>query len=328
MVEPKPAPTLLGRLAPWIRLAVTAGILGFLAGRVDFAQLGQWFLSANPVWLTGALLLTLVSILLCGLRFWLLLRLQKIFLPLLRSLYLTLVGFFFSLFLIGSTGGDAIRLYYLIRWFPEQKARSALAVLLDRIFGVAVLLGLTLLLLPATASRLAQDPTFAPLARAIPWLGPTGAILLLLAFVLPGLLPGLPLPARLPGRDVIRDLLHALRDTMHGGWTTLAAVGIAISVHLFSFAAATCLARSLNLPIDYPLAGLIAFLVFSASALPISVSGHGVREGVMIFLFAHLGISQEKEPAIAFSILLWGLGFFWSLLGGLAYLTWRTPQKK
>ncbi|NBR46266.1 MAG: UPF0104 family protein [Verrucomicrobia bacterium] len=123
MVEPKPAPTLLGRLAPWIRLAVTAGILGFLAGRVDFAQLGQWFLSANPVWLTGALLLTLVSILLCGLRFWLLLRLQKIFLPLLRSLYLTLVGFFFSLFLIGSTGGDAIRLYYLIRWFPEQKAR-------------------------------------------------------------------------------------------------------------------------------------------------------------------------------------------------------------
>ncbi|MFZ9874692.1 MAG: lysylphosphatidylglycerol synthase domain-containing protein, partial [Candidatus Methylacidiphilales bacterium] len=163
---------------------------------------------------------------------------------------------------------------------------------------------------------------------AIPWLGPTGAILLILGFVIPGLLPNLPLPAKLPGRAVLLDLLHALRETMHGGWTTVAAVAVAISVHLFSFAAATLLARSLGLPIDYALAGLILLLVFSASALPISVSGHGVREGVMIFLFAHLGISQDPEPAIAYSLLIYGLGLFWSLFGGLAYLTLQTPEKK
>jgi len=327
MVEQKPAPTLLSRLAPWIRVAVTVGILGFLAGKVNWAELGQRFLSADPAWLTGALLLTLVSILLCGVRFWFLLRLQQIDLPLFRAIQLTFAGFFFNLFLIGSTGGDAIRLYYLIRWFPDRKARSALAILLDRIFGVAVLFGLTLVLLPATASRLAQDPTFAPLAQAIPWLGPTGAGLLLLAFFLPGLLPNLPLPAHLPGRAVIVDLLHALRDTMHGGWTTVTAVFVAVAVHLVSFAAATLLARSLELPIDYALAGLILLLVFSASALPISVSGHGVREGVMIFLFAHLGISQDAESAVAYSLLIFGLGLFWSLFGGLAYLTLKSPGK-
>ena len=328
MVEEKPTSTLLSRLAPWVRVAVTAGILGFLAGKVNWAQLGERFLSADPFWLAGALFLTLISILLCGLRFWLLLRLQKIALPLIRALQLTLAGFFFNLFLIGSTGGDAIRLYYLIRWFPDRKARSALAILLDRIFGVAVLFGLTLVLLPATASRLAQDPAFAPLAHAIPWLGPTGAVLIILGFLIPGLLPNLPLPARLPGRNVIIDLLHALRDTMHGGWTTVATVIVAITVHLFSFAAATLLARSLNLPIDYALAGLILLLVFSAAALPISVSGHGVREGVMVFLFAHLGISQDAESAIAYSLLIYGLGLFWSLLGGIAYLTLKSPEKR
>jgi len=307
---------------------VTAGILGFIATKVDWAQLGQRFLSADPGWLAAALFLTLVSIFFCGIRFWFLLRLQKIHLPLLRTLHLTLVGFFFNLFLIGSTGGDAIRLYYLIRWFPDRKARSALAILLDRVFGVAVLLGLVLALLPATAPRLAADPFFAPLARAIPWLGPAGIVLLVAGFVVAGLLPNLPLPARLPGRTVILDLLHALRDTMHGGWTTVAAVTVAIGVHLFSFAAATLLARSLDLPIDYPLAGLIALLVFSASALPISVSGHGVREGVMVFLFVHLGISQDAESAIAYSLLLYGLGLFWSLFGGLAYLTLKSPEKK
>ena len=328
MVEQKPTRSLLSRLSPWIRVGVTAGILGFLAGKVNWPQLGERFLSAQPGWLLGALFLTLVSILLCGTRFWFLLRLQKIHLPLFRALHLTFAGFFFNLFLIGSTGGDAIRLYYLIRWFPDRKARSALAILLDRVFGVAVLFGLTLVLLPATAGRLAQDPTFAPLAAAITWLGPTGVILLILGFVIPGLLPNLPLPAKLPGRAVLLDLLHALRETMHGGWTTVAAVAVAISVHLLSFAAATLLARSLGLPIDYPLAGLIAFLIFSASALPISVSGHGVREGVMIFLFAHLGISQDQESAIAYSLLIYGLGLFWSLFGGLAYLTLKTPEKK
>ena len=328
MVEPKPTRSLLSRLSPWIRVGVTAGILGFLAGKVNWPQLGERFLSAQPGWLLGALFLTLVSILLCGIRFWFLLRLQKIPLPLFRALHLTFVGFFFNLFLIGSTGGDAIRIYYLIRWFPDRKARSTLAILLDRVFGVAVLFGLTLVLLPATAGRLAQDPAFAPLAAAIPWLGPTGAILLILGFVIPGLLPNLPLPAKLPGRAVLLDLLHALRETMHGGWTTVATVAVAISVHLFSFAAATLLARSLGLPIDYALAGLILLLVFSASALPISVSGHGVREGVMIFLFAHLGISQDPEAAIAYSLLIYGLGLFWSLFGGLAYLTLKTPEKK
>ena len=327
MVEQKPAPTLLSRLAPWIRVAVTAGILGFLAAKVNWAQLGQRFLSADPIWIAGALLLTLVSILLCGVRFWFLLRLQKIDLSLFRTFHLTFVGFFFNLFLIGSTGGDAIRLYYLIRWFPDRKARSALAILLDRVFGVIVLFGLTLVLLPATASRLAQDPAFAPLAQAIPWLGPTGLILLILGFVIPGLLPNLPLPAKIPGRTVILDLLHALRDTLHGGWTTVAAVLVAVAVHLFSFAAATLLARSLGLPIDYALAGLILLLVFSAAALPISVSGHGVREGVMVFLFAHLGISQDAESAIAYSLLIYGMGLFWGLWGGLFYLTLKSPAK-
>jgi uncharacterized membrane protein YbhN (UPF0104 family) len=113
---------------------------------------------------------------------------------------------------------------------------------------------------------------------------------------------------------------------MHGGSNTVAVVLVSIGVHLLSFAGATLLARALDLPITYSLAGLILVLIFSASALPISVSGHGVREGVMIFLFLHLGLGTDPESAIAYSILIYGLGLFWSLLGGIAYLTLRSPS--
>ncbi len=326
MVEPKPARTLLTRLAPWLRLAITGGVIAFLATKVNWPSLALRFTSAHPLWLGAALLVTLASILMCGTRFYFLLHLQKIHLSYFRTLHLTFVGFFFNLFLIGSTGGDAVRLFYLIRWFPQQKARATLSILLDRVFGVAALFGLALLFLPGTADRLRADPTFAPLASALPWLGPLGALLLFLGFLLPTFLPNLPIPKKLPGRAILLDLIHGLRDTMHGGWHTAAAVLVAISVHLLSFLGATLLARALDLPISYSLAGLILVLIFSASALPISVSGHGVREGVMIFLFLHLGLGTDPESAIAYSILIYGLGLFWSLLGGFAYLTLRSPR--
>jgi len=326
MVEPKPTRTLLSRLAPWIRVLITGAVIAFLAGKVNWPSLAHRFASAHPLWLTAALTVTLGSILLCGTRFYFVLRLQKISLSYFRTIHLTFVGFFFNLFLIGSTGGDAIRLFYLLRWFPHQKARATLSILLDRVFGVAALFGLALLFLPGATDRLRADPTFAPLASALPWLGPLGALLLFLGFIIPGFLPNLPLPQKLPGRAVLLDLLRGLRDTMHGGWNTVAVILVSIGVHLLSFAGATLLARALDLPITYSLAGLILVLIFSASALPISVSGHGVREGVMIFLFLHLGLGTDPESAIAYSILIYGLGLFWSLLGGIAYLTLRSPE--
>lgn len=326
MVEPKPTRTLLSRLAPWIRVLITGAVIAFLAGKVNWPSLAHRFASAHPLWLTAALTVTLGSILLCGTRFYFVLRLQRISLSYFRTIHLTFVGFFFNLFLIGSTGGDAIRLFYLLRWFPHQKARATLSILLDRVFGVAALFGLALLFLPGATDRLRADPTFAPLASALPWLGPLGALLLFLGFMIPGFLPNLPLPQKLPGRAVLLDLLRGLRDTMHGGWNTVAVILVSIGVHLLSFAGATLLARALDLPITYSLAGLILVLIFSASALPISVSGHGVREGVMIFLFLHLGLGTDPESAIAYSILIYGLGLFWSLLGGIAYLTLRSPE--
>ena len=326
MVESKPAPTLLSRLAPWIRFGITAAVLGFLATKVNWPNLAHRFASAHPVWLTAALFVTLGSICLCGTRFYFLLRLQNIPLSYFRTLHLTFVGFFFNLFLIGSTGGDAVRLFYLLRWFPHKKARATLSILLDRVFGVAALFGLALLFLPGATARLQADPTFAPLASALPWLGPLGAFLLVLGFLLPTFLPNIPLPQKLPGRAVLIDLLHGLRDTMHGGSNTVALILVSIGVHLLSFAGATLLARALDLPINYSLAGLILVLIFSASALPISVSGHGVREGVMVFLFLHLGLGADPESAIAYSVLIYGLGLFWSLWGGFAYLTLRSPD--
>lgn len=48
MVEPKPARSLLSRLSPWIRVGVTAGILGFLAGKVNCPNWENAFFPPSP----------------------------------------------------------------------------------------------------------------------------------------------------------------------------------------------------------------------------------------------------------------------------------------
>jgi len=327
--EPIPFPhRLLSRWGTWMRIAITGTILAFLAFKVNWIHLGQRFASTQPYWLATALLTTLVSITLCGTRFWLLLRLQKIHLSWSRALRLTFVGGFYNLFLIGSTGGDAIRIFYLIRWFPEQKARSTLAVLLDRVFGVAALLGLGLLFLYNATDRLLADATLAPIAKALPWIGPASGMIILMAFAISRVLPKLPLHSKFPGRSIILELIHSISNITQGGWTTIWLIPISAAVHLASFGGATFLAYSLGLPITYSLAGLMLVLIFTASALPISISGHGVREGITVYLFLHLGISSDPETAIAYSLLLYGLGLFWSLFGGLAGITLKSPHKK
>ena len=58
-----------------------------------------------------------------------------------------------------------------------------------------------------------------------------------------------------------------------------------------------------------------------AAALPISVGGLGVREGVLVELFGGIGV--EESLAFATSILGYAAGILVSLLGGILFIVRR-----
>lgn len=59
-----------------------------------------------------------------------LLRVQEINISLKKMVQLTFIGHFFNTFLFGSTGGDFIKLIYLMKEAPHSKSKAVLAVLL------------------------------------------------------------------------------------------------------------------------------------------------------------------------------------------------------
>src|SRR5205807_7287957 len=74
-------------------------------------------------------------------RWQILLRVQGIAISWRRLFRLLMIGIFFKQFMPGGTGGDVVKIYYLLKETPGKKAQALLAALIDRVVG---LLGLML----------------------------------------------------------------------------------------------------------------------------------------------------------------------------------------
>jgi hypothetical protein len=64
-------------------------------------------------------------------------------------------------------------------------------------------------------------------------------------------------------------------------------------------------------------------VAYAATALPISVGGHGVREGALLTTLATFGLlatPELHERGVLLALLVWATTIFWSLFGGLFVL--------
>jgi uncharacterized protein (TIRG00374 family) len=318
-----------------LRLFITFGILGYLATKVNWPELSTQFKHADLKWIvaaTGIMGFVMIGV---SIRWWLLLKVQEIHIKLYTVFVLNLIGQFFNAFLLGSTGGDVIRLFYIIQYAPEQKARAALSILVDRVIGLFILILLAVLVLPWQIEYLSQHEQIRHVSWMLVYIFCLGIVgMIFLAFF-----PFHEIPlfvkrlwGKIPKRDFIETLFYGYKDHLKHPNFCLGAFTTAIGVHFMSFLSAYCIAMALNLNVNFLQMIVIIAIVFCLISLPISLSGHGVRELAFVQMFTLYGIisinQTGKEQAIAFSIILFGTQLFWSLVGGLFYLTYHHHEKR
>ncbi len=85
-------------------------------------------------------LFTLVTILLAGARWYLILKSLNFEIDFKRVLEIVYIGTFFNNLLIGGYGGDAMRIYYIFKASEEKKLLLSLSVFFDRLIGFVGLL--------------------------------------------------------------------------------------------------------------------------------------------------------------------------------------------
>jgi len=241
-------------------------------------------------------LVYLLTIFLASLRWWTLLKRSQ---PLGKLFPLCLIGSFFNHFMPGAVGGDAVKAYYLYK-DTGQGGISFGSVFLDRYVGYFALLTIGLLAGIAGYGELK--------VIGLHWLTPVLFILFLSGSLL---FFRLRIGRRFKAITDFYAFFHdALRDRKSIGTALLLSSAIQVLTILEIYLI------SLGLGQHPSFTALFVFvpLIITAMAIPISISGLGLREGAFVVLFGLTGIAPETSTSIS---LLWFLSAAAGSLPGL-----------
>lgn len=228
---------------------------------------------------------------------------------------LYLIGGFFSLFLPTSVGGDAVRAAAATQAGGNAGAVVA-SVLLDRLLGTVALLvyGIAgLLLAPAFAARLVD----AAQLRI-----PGGSLVLIIgAVVLLGLLVVV-LRRSTRIRSVIADGILAVRSLGQRPRALALALLLAFAVQGIYLLLWLVLAIAVALPLPAPTLLVTVPIVTTATMLPITLNGVGVRESAWVLLLGPTGLPDGQ--IVSFSLLYLPANLVVGILGGLLFMVYGT----
>ncbi|MEO5367598.1 MAG: flippase-like domain-containing protein [Magnetococcus sp. WYHC-3] len=295
---------------PWLlKLAVSGGVIALLVGQLDGAALRSALEGMRWSWVLLATLVLALGQALCAWRWSLLARGMGLDLGPRRALGHYFSGMFLSLLLPGIIGGDAFRTWWLNRDLGGGRLWMAGAsVLAERVNGVY---GMLTLAVPAGWLYTGVIPRAWLLVSSAAW----GA--LWLGWFLYPLLErrgrsALRRWGRLPDPQLLQ-----LWWRPGGRWWP--ALGLSL---VFQFMSAVSVwSLSCAVGAEVPLM-FCQFLVVTAAlilALPVSLAGHGVREGVFVLELGWLGV--PPEVATLMGTLLFAVAALGALPGAITL--WR-----
>jgi len=296
------------------KLAVSTFVLYLLGSRIDLSQTadrlagsdkGLWFL---------AFLLVILTQFLSALRWGILLKPLEFDLPRRRVAAVYFTGMFFSLFLPSVVGGDAVKTWYVARWWRKTPA-AVYTLLADRGIGLAAMMG------------------FCLLGALLSWSAIPAALVWTVALFVFALYAGFFLFPHLSGPllALFKKLREMPRDRLYIYWSrprpAIEAFLISLPMHLLLVLAHRLMARSLGIEASWGALMLVYPLTALAAMIPVSLNGIGPREAAYVYALALFGVGKEAAGSLA---LMWfSLVLATGLLGAIPFLwlLWNRRQE-
>lgn len=257
-----------------------------------------------------------ISHLIGSFQWWLLLGAQGIPIPWKKTYGFYLVGLFFNNFLLGTLGGDFFRIFDMKRY--SKNGTSAIStVFLDRVMGLLVLSGLSIIWFPFLIIRGQQKEILIPMIiLLITWI----VILLLLfnkSFVQPfAWLMKKTLPAQITNKS--REFYQKIRDFSQMKEMIRYVICISLLVQSTRILTHYFVGRALGVRVSPIFFFIFIPMIAIIASLPISLGGIGFREQSAVILFSMIGIGAVDASLMEFLAYLVAIGS--SLPGGLIFI--------
>jgi glycosyltransferase 2 family protein len=284
-----------------VRLAITALILAILAIGIDMRESARAIAEVDPRYLAAVLALVAVDRIVMILRWILLLRARGIGITTGNAVKLFLVSSFVGSFLPAGIGGDAVRAYGLAR-DAAAGSDAVASVAVDRLLGVLSLVVMAIIGAVAWTPEGRSDWRIAGAIVALTLA--SGA-----AFWANELLRRI-IPDSRQGRFFTRRLLKIAdavgRYRSHRG-VLVHVLGWSIVVQVLRVTQAYLLGLGLGMTVPYGYFLLFMPLGLLMLLLPISISGFGVPQGIIVWLLRPVGVADSQSFALSTLIVLTGL---------------------
>lgn len=304
------------KLIVLIKVVITFILLYYLFKNLSINDLSE-VTKISSLTLLSALLLHVLTILLCVYRWQLILKGLSIQVTFLKSLELTMIGLFFNNFLPSSVGGDAYKVYYFSK-NSDTISKSLLSTLIDRISGLIGAIMLTFffgILYFSQISKIIKNQL-----NIQEWW-----FLIILAVIIAIIILFYTLK-----KQFFKDKLTVIQKFLSDFFQFFKSQGItviqSIAISLL-FNVTICLSIYLiinnleNQTLKFQPLLLLVPAISLAAILPISINSIGVTEYLAVLLFPIFGFTSK---IVLFSFLTWRfIGMFISLIGGILFLFQR-----
>jgi len=266
------------------RISISIAILVYLFYRIDWQDVPQKVQGADYKFIVAALFATNIAIIISALK-WHLLCKQTSNITFWESLRWYYMGFFFSNFLPGSIGGDAMRIYYSSKRMGV--ANSVASITVERVFA-----GLALVLTAIIGFI------------GVSGLGKFSSQVWILAVIFVGLY------LVLFNRRIINFMITRFGKSVQGFYQTIeqykAQKLLLVKLLIYSMAFQVCfvwitdlLYRALGEEVSFIYQLAFVAIISAITMIPISMNGLGVREGSYSYFFAMIGIAEATSITVS-----------------------------
>ena len=283
-----------------LRGLVSVVLLGFIMSRLDLAAVGNAIATLDWAWMFAAVGVVYAAVALSAVKWGVLLRARGFTIGFWRLVRHYMVGFFFNNFLPTSVGGDVVRAWDVGRDAGDAPEGAA-SVITERLIA-SVGLALTALL------GLPFVPIDTQTAAAV-------GVVFVVGVGLAGLFMIPSLGERLVGSSMGGRFEHvggwvgratsAVGATLRRPSVTLGVLALSVGFQVLVAAVNWCIFRALGAPL--PLAECVVYtsIVSAVTMVPVSISGHGVREAGYAYFFGIAGVPESQ--AVVASLLFFAV---------------------
>lgn len=287
----------------WFRVAVTAAILAWMATRLDMAEALRATVTVHPAAVLLVAALVALDRVVMIWRWVLLLRATGAPIEAKEAARIFLVSSFVGSFLPAGVGGDAARAWSLAQ-HTDRRSEALASVAIDRVLGVVALAVLGAVGALAWSASVSDDLRRWVMAVAL--LALAGSATLLWADVAAAHLVRPGWRHTKPGRYLWR-FAEAIGQYRRQPGALMVVLALSVTVQWLRVIQAWVF--GLGLGLDVPFTYYLVFMPIGLLMLllPISVSGFGVPQGVIVWLLAPQGVPATSAFALSTLIVLSGI---------------------